>query len=162
MIEKKKVDVVRIELVKERDIVFDDYDVEKLRITRPEDAVKLISSFFDSSDREKVYVCALDANMKPINISLVSMGGMNQCAIHIPEIFKTAILANCPNIICFHNHLSGNTKPSYEDKIITSRLKEAGDILGIKLQDHIIVGKTGQFYSFKREGFIVGNEKMAS
>lgn len=154
MANKKKVDVVRIELVKECEVEFDDYDVEKIRVTKPEDAVKLISSFFEHADREKVYVCALEANMKPVNITLVSMGGMNQCAIHIPEIFKAAILANCPNIICFHNHLSGNTKPSYDDRDITAKLKQAGELLGIKLQNHIIIGKKGQFYSFKREGLI--------
>ena len=161
MVEKKKVDVVRIELVKEREVSFEDYDIEKLRVSKPEYAVKLVSTLFENSDREKVYVCALDTNKKPINISLVSMGGMNQCVIHIPEIFKAAILANCPNIIVFHNHVSGNIKPSNEDKVITSRLEEAGEILQIKLQDHIIVGKAGQFFSFKREGLIYGKEKVA-
>lgn len=158
MIGKRKVDVVHIELVKDSSVVYGESDIRKAKITKPEEAVRLASSFFKGADREKVYVCTLNANMQPINISMVSMGGMSDCQIHIAEIFKTAILSNCSNIICLHNHPSGCVEPSYEDRLATLKMQYVGRMLGIKLQDHIIVGDEGQYYSFQKEGIIANGE----
>lgn len=148
---RKKVDLVRIELVKEGSIPYGESDNENTQITKVEDAVHLASSLFERADREKVYVIALDGHMNPRNISLAGVGGMAECAIHVPEIFKAAILSNCSNIICIHNHPSGNVEPSESDRRVTRRLKEAGQLLGVKLQDHIIIGDNGNFFSFKQE-----------
>ena len=148
---KRKVDVVRVELVKEGSVTYGEKDRENTKITNPEDAVRLASPFFTHSDREKVYVIALDARMKPRNISLAGLGGMTECTIHVPEIFKTAILSNCPNIICIHNHPSGDVRPSEDDRQITKRLQTAGNYIGIKLQDHIIIGDNEEFFSFRQQ-----------
>lgn len=153
---KRKLDVVHIELVKEGTI--DYMGIGNGRISTPEEAVRLASSFFRGADREKVYVLVLNGNMVPVNITLACMGGMAEARIYMAEIFKTAILSNCPNIICLHNHLSGNTQPSEADKIATLQMQFAGKILGIKLQDHIIVGEEGKFFSFQKEGFITDGE----
>ncbi|MBR4026229.1 MAG: JAB domain-containing protein [Lachnospiraceae bacterium] len=142
------IDVVRIELVKETTIRY-----EKQSIKTPEEAVKLMASFFRYADREKIYVCVCNTAMHPINISMVAMGGMKQCIVSIPEIFKTAILSNCSNIIVFHNHPSGKVTPSEEDKRITKRIQQAGQILDIILQDHIIIGED-TFFSFKQAGLL--------
>lgn len=64
---------------------------------------------------------------------------------------KGAILANSCSLICVHNHPSGDPTPSIEDKNITERLKEAGDILGIRVLDHVIIGD-GKYHSLKEEG----------
>lgn len=151
---KKRVDIVHIELVKDSSVLYGDVEKGKRNINTPEEAAIFAASFFQNSDREKIYVCTLSASMEPINMSLVSMGGMSECGVYVPEIFKTAILSNCPNIMCIHNHPSGDIKPSYEDERITQRLAQAGKLLGIKLQDHIIVGDNGTFFSFKKEGIL--------
>lgn len=149
-----KVDIVRIKLKKERSIFYGATGKRKLKITKPRDVVKMASSLFDGADKEMVYVCVLDGNMKPINISLVTIGSMNNCTIHLAEIFKTAILSNCPNIICLHNHPSGSVEPSDEDRIATLKMQYIGKLLGIKLQDHIIVGENGNYYSFQKDGIL--------
>ena len=70
-------------------------------------------------------------------------------SIHPREVFKTAILSNAASSMAFHNHPSGNLKCSKEDENITNRLKECGEILGIELVDHIIIGDNDTYFSFK-------------
>ena len=70
------------------------------------------------------------------------------------HIFKVAMLSNASSIICFHNHPSGNIDPSVEDENITRRLKECGEILGIGLIDHIILGDRDRYFSFKENNKI--------
>ena len=70
----------------------------------------------------------------------VSRGTLNTSMVHPREVFKPAVLHNAAAIICFHNHPSGDPEPSREDIEITERLKNAGEILGIPVYDHIIVG----------------------
>ena len=149
-----KVDIVRIKMKKEGSILYGTNRKNRLRISKPRDVVKMTSSFFDGADKEMVYVCVLDGNMKPINISLVSIGSMSNCTIHLAEIFKTAILSNCPNIICLHNHPSESVEPSEDDRIATLKMQYVGKMLGITLQDHIIVGENGSYYSFQKEGIL--------
>lgn len=68
------------------------------------------------------------------------------------EVFKSSILANASAIIGIHNHPSGNVKPSKEDMIVTKKLQKCGQLLGIELLDHIIVGGTnGKMLSFREE-----------
>jgi len=70
------------------------------------------------------------------------------------ETFKAAILENAVSIVCVHNHPSGDTTPSPEDRQLTDRLVQAGDILGIRVLDHLILGHEGQHFSFKEMGLI--------
>lgn len=86
---------------------------------------------------------------QPVNISVVSIGSVNSVIVHPREVFKVAMLSNASKIICFHNHPSGNLKCSKEDENITNRLKECGEILGIELVDHIIIGDNDTYFSFK-------------
>lgn len=75
---------------------------------------------------------------------------MNTSIVHPREVFQVALLNNAASIICFHNHPSGDVRPSREDIKITKRLSEAGRILGIELFDHIIIGDG--YYSLKERG----------
>lgn len=154
----KLVDVVHLKIVKEKSVLYGGLDITKTRIQNPGDAVELASPFFEGCDKEMVYVCALNANMNPINISLVAVGSMCECRIQMSEIFKTAILSNCCNIICFHNHLSENPSPSDEDRAVTLEMQMLGKLLGIKLQDHIVIADDGKYYSFQEEGIILNGE----
>ena len=140
----KRVGIVSLKLVKESIVL---YETRKIR--SPYDAYKLIKNFLIDSDREKFVVACLDTKNQPVNISVVSIGSVNSAIVHPREVFKVAMLSNASKIICFHNHPSGNLKCSKEDENITNRLKECGEILGIELVDHIIIGDNDTYFSFK-------------
>ena len=140
----KRVGIVSLKLVKESIVL---YETRKIR--SPYDAYKLIKNFLIDSDREKFVVACLDTKNQPVNISVVSIGSVNSVIVHPREVFKVAMLSNASKIICFHNHPSGNLKCSKEDENITNRLKECGEILGIELVDHIIIGDNDTYFSFK-------------
>ena len=140
----KRVGIVSLKLVKESSVLY-----ETRTIRSPYDAYKLIKNFLIDSDREKFVVACLDTKNQPVNISVVSIGSVNSAIVHPREVFKVAMLSNASKIICFHNHPSGNLKCSKEDENITNRLKECGEILGIELVDHIIVGDNNAYFSFK-------------
>jgi DNA repair protein RadC len=84
---------------------------------------------------------------------MVSVGSLNQSIVHPREVFKTACLSNAAALILIHQHPSGDSTPSSEDISITRRLKEAGEIMGIKVLDHIIVGD-GEYCSFTERGLL--------
>lgn len=140
----KRVGIVSLKLVKEKSVLY-----ETRTIRSPYDAYKLIKNFLIDSDREKFVVACLDTKNQPVNISVVSIGSVNSAIVHPREVFKVAMLSNASKIICFHNHPSGNLKCSKEDENITNRLKECGEIIGIELVDHIIVGDNDKYFSFK-------------
>jgi len=74
--------------------------------------------------------------------------------IHPRDIFREAILNNAVKILCIHNHPSGNPVPSKSDKLVTKRIKESGELLGILLLDHVVIGENS-YYSFVEENEIV-------
>lgn len=140
----KRVDIVSVKLVKEKSVLY-----QPRKISSPDDAYRLAKNFLIDSDREKFVVACLDTKNTPVNISVISIGSASSAIVHPREVFKVAILSNASKIICFHNHPSGSTSYSKEDENITNRLKECGEILGIELIDHIIVGDDDTYFSFK-------------
>ena len=107
---------------------------------------------FDGLDREQFLVCCLDAKNAIIGMNVVSIGSLTLSIVHPREVFKPAILLNACAIIAVHNHPSGDPRPSAEDRTLTTRLREAGDLLGIKLLDHLILGDD-RLYSFADQGW---------
>lgn len=103
------------------------------------DVYKLMK-FMGREEREKLYVLHLSAKHKVMAKELVSVGTLTQSLICSREVFKGAVLNNSAAIICVHNHPSGDVTPSNEDIGITRRLEAAGDILGIPVLDHVIIG----------------------
>lgn len=103
--------------------------------------------------REYFVMLCLDSRNNLIKISDISIGSLNTNIIHPREIFKEAIKNNSAFIIIAHNHPSGETDPSGEDKVVTKRLIEAGTIMGIEVLDHIIISKTS-YFSFKENKLI--------
>ena len=93
----------------------------------------------------------LDTRNKVQQIETVYQGSVNSSQVRIAEIFKAAIRRNAANIIVIHNHPSGDPAPSPDDVAITRAIQQAGDLLDIKLLDHIIVGR-GRFVSLKERG----------
>lgn len=145
----KRVNIVSIKMVREGSILY-----ESRNINSPEIAAELGRKFIENSDREELIVCCLDTKNQPLSISVASIGSLNSSIVHPREVFKVAVLSNAASIIVFHNHPSGDTSPSTEDISVTNRLKEAGNIIGIKLIDHIIIGSDGRYTSLKEEGII--------
>lgn len=144
----KRVDWVTIRLVKEKSVLYG-----RRKISTPKDAMELVNGFLEYCDREQLVVCSLDTKNQPTAMEVVSVGTVNSSLIHPREVFKTSILSNASSVIIFHNHPSGDPTPSEEDKNITRRLKEAGQILGIEVLDHIIVADD-KFCSLKEKGFL--------
>jgi DNA repair protein RadC len=102
-------------------------------------------------DKECVIVLTLDSANKIINKHEVSKGTVNRSIVSARDIMKECIMDSAVSFILVHNHPSGSLIPSSEDKTITSTLKQAGEILGIPMLDHVIVAKTG-YFSFEEEG----------
>ena len=95
----------------------------------------------------------MDAKKYVIKDKLLFIGTVNHSLIHPRDIFKEAYNLNAAFIICVHNHPSGDVNPSKDDIAVTNRLKEIGNLMGIKLLDHVIVSET-KYYSFLENGRI--------
>lgn len=96
----------------------------------------------------------LNTKNEPIAVSKISIGSLNASIVHPREILKAAILSNAASFILFHNHPSGGClNPSKEDITITKRIKEAGELIGIDLIDHLIVYED-RFISFKENSYV--------
>lgn len=112
---------------------------------------ELIFDYYKETLSEKkqecVYCIYLDQRKRIIKDELLFLGTINYSMIHPREIFKEAYLASACNIICVHNHPSGDVTPSKDDYEMTRAIQKAGALLGIPLLDHIIIGKNG-YYSF--------------
>jgi DNA repair protein RadC len=113
----------------------------------------VLQQYLQDTDREQFVVLFLDSHSVVIGINTVSVGTLTESLVHSREVFKGAILANAASIIVAHNHPSGETRPSEADIAVTSKLKEAGRILGIPLEDHVIIGEES-FSSFRQEGLM--------
>lgn len=140
---KMSVPVFKVFLVRENQ---EPYKI--LKITSPQETVPVIREYLKFADREHFGVLILNTKNEIIGISTVSIGTINAAFAIAREVYKPAILAGAASIIIFHNHLSSDPSPSKEDIETTQRLQEAGQILGIKLLDHIIVSASQTYYSF--------------
>ncbi len=109
--------------------------------------------FLMKETKEQFLTLHLDGKNRILCMDIVSIGGLNQSIVDMRSVFQTACLSAAAAIICIHNHPSGDTTPSSEDISITRRLKDAGEIMGIKLLDHIIVGD-GEYLSFVERGLL--------
>jgi DNA repair protein RadC len=118
-------------------------------IKEPSDIFKFLKKY-TKNRQEQFIVLTLNSLKEVIGVYIVSIGLVNKTLIHPREIFFHAIIDNASAIIVAHNHPSEGLKPSKEDIAITERLKQAGEILGIFLLDHLIITKN-DFYSFRAE-----------
>src|ERR1044071_238723 len=94
-------------------------------------AAAVLRPCFAGLDREQFLVCGLDAKHGIIGVNVVSIGSLTLAIIHPREVFKPLILMNACAWICAHNHPSGDPTPSPEDRVLTSRLRQGADLLGI-------------------------------
>jgi len=123
-----------------------------VRISAPTDVLSVLDSFV-CEEQEHFVAVTLNGAHEVIKTHTVSKGTANSTLVHPRDVFKPALTDNAVALIIAHNHPSGNTEPSQEDRDITNRLTEAGTLLGIEILDHVIVGRKG-FYSFLENGEI--------
>ena len=128
---------VRVQLVSERTAV----PVTALHCAG--DVVGAYGEELQDLDREHFYALLLDVKNRIVQRHLVSIGHATSALVHPREVFKAAILANACAIVVIHNHPSGDPQPSVEDVDITRRLVKAGELLGIPVLDHVVIGKGG-------------------
>lgn len=148
--DKNMVDVVSVRLVKEPSIF------SRQPITSPDMAIQMIGEFLKEMDREVFCVMNLNSQSLPVNFHIVSIGTLNHTIGEPREVFKAACLSNAASMIAFHCHPSGNLSPSIEDVMMTDRLIQCGDLMGIPLLDHIIFAPGRlDYFSFKEKGQIM-------
>ena len=122
-------------------------------ILTPLDVYALVKEYLQGTDREHFIALFLDSRSAVIGINTVSVGTLTESLVHPREVFKGAILANAASLIIAHNHPSGDHFPSEADRAVTAKLKESGRILGIWLEDHVVIGRDA-FTSFRQEGLL--------
>ena len=124
---------------------------ERPAIHSPADAAELVQYEMCALEQEELRVLLLDTRNRVVHIETVYRGSVNSSQVRVAEIFKTAIRRNASNLIVIHNHPSGDPTPSPDDIAITRAILQAGELLDVKLLDHIIVG-SGRFVSLKERG----------
>lgn len=128
------------------------------KILHPEDVVELLVKDLETLDRELFFVINLRTSGQVINANIATMGTLNTCLYSPREIFKSSILSNAASVILAHNHPSGECKPSNMDLICTKRLATCGEIIGIPVLDHVIIGKD-TYLSMKEENILPDGKK---
>ena len=116
--------------------------------------ISCASELYDFADRvigmsdfleERFYVVYINAKGKIVGFEEIAKGGISMCPVEPQQVFRGAILKGVPTIALLHNHPSGVPEPSLEDQVLTRRLKKAGDILQIRVIDHIVCGDNDYF-----------------
>ena len=142
--------VYRVSLVRES---FVQAPSDRVRSAR--DAEAIVRQHLADVDREHFMVLLLNRKNVVIGVNTVSVGSLTASVVSPREVFKAAILGNAAAIICAHNHPSGDPQPSAEDKVLTARLVQGGELLGIGVLDHIIIGDgTEAYFSFADNGLL--------
>lgn len=132
----------------------------------PEEAAKLWengpakSDWYDP-DKECLVVFVLNTKLNCTGFFMIALGSLNECVARIAEILKPLVIANAHSFILMHNHPSGDPLPSQADIELTRRLNEASRIMGIRLQDHLVIGNPAYvapgrqgYFSFREGGLM--------
>ncbi len=126
---------------------------DKPLVKTPEEVVNLVKSRLKGKKKEYFLALLLDTRNQLIKVSEISVGSLDSNIVHPREVFKEAISASAASVIFVHNHPSGDPTASEDDIKLTKRLAEAGEIVGIDVLDHIIIGDK-IYLSLKREGLL--------
>ena len=143
MKEQNYVPLIRLKMIKIRELpsIWE-------KLNRPDKVAEFAMQLLEGSDREHLLVISINAKCQPLAFEIVSIGSVDSAFVVPREIFKHAIICNAVGILLVHNHPSGDCEPSTEDKNVTQRIRNAGELLGIQVYDHVIIG-SGNYYSFQ-------------
>ena len=120
-------------------------------VKTPEDAFGLVRSRLKGKKKEYFLALLLDTRNQLIRVAEISVGSLDSSIVHPREVFKEAVSASAASVVFVHNHPSGDSEASEDDIKLTKRLAEAGEIMGIDVLDHIIIGDK-KYLSLKRGG----------
>ncbi|NMP24600.1 JAB domain-containing protein [Sulfobacillus harzensis] len=139
--------VYRLQLVRDAN-----FRTEAKQIREPRDVAAILSAYLAGADREHFVVLTLDTKGRVTGLHTAAVGTLDNVDVHPRDVFKFAIAMNAFAIIVGHVHPSGDPEPSRQDRAITRRLIEAGDLLGIPLWDHLVIGDNGSSYVSLTQG----------
>lgn len=147
------INIYKVYMVKEKG---GRYNFDDREIDSPKKAAKIFNEVLnlDKCTEEVLCLMTLSTKNKITGIFEVHRGSIDTSIVHPREIFKRALISNAAHIIIAHNHPSGDPTPSKQDINITSRISEAGKILGINLLDHVIIGENDRIISLKEKSII--------
>ena len=137
----------RIALVKEEETPYGD-----VSLTSPGDVAEFLNRLLADRPQEHMIAIYLDTRNRLIGWTIAHIGTLNRAAVEPRTIFQIALTLNTASLILSHNHPSGDPSPSAEDLVFTRRIAQAGDLIGIRLLDHIIVGHDGSWTSLRERG----------
>ena len=120
-------------------------------VASPADAAKYFMGNLRYESHERFLVMLLNTKNHVICVQQIAEGSLNSAVVHPREVFAPAVIHHAASVIAVHNHPTGDPKPSSEDRQLTKSLKNTGEILGIPLQDHIVIGDR-YYYSFREHG----------
>lgn len=120
----------------------------RVRLRTPADVAAYLLPLYGGHRVERFGLVLLDAKQRLIRTTILSVGSLDTSIAHPREVFREAMLASAAAVVLFHNHPSGDPQPSTEDVLLTRRLAQAGDVMGIDVLDHIILGEA-RWFSFK-------------
>ena len=126
---------------------------EKEKVTSVNDSYKIFSQYLSDLQTEEFWAIFLNQKNHVIYKTQISKGGISGTLVDVRVIFRIAIEHLATSVVVAHNHPTGNLTPSQPDISITRRIKEAGDLLDIKLLDHLIIGENS-FFSFSEQGLL--------
>lgn len=144
-----KIPRIRFSLVRENYV---DSPIKKIASSK--ECVEFLHSQLDNWDREAFLVIHLDTKNQIVDFHIASIGSLSTSIVHPREIWSCAVRNQAAAVLFAHNHPSSDPTPSREDKDCTDRLVKAGNILGIKVLDHIIIGSYGNHFSFADAGIL--------
>lgn len=124
---------------------------QRPQIASPDDVVNLVAIEMAALEQEQLRVVLLDSKHRVTSIRTVYQGSVNQAQVRIAELFREAIRANAVAVVIVHNHPSGDPTPSSADVALTAEVVKAGELLGVDVLDHLIIGR-GRHVSLRRLG----------
>jgi DNA repair protein RadC len=132
--------------------VASDYIGGRSRFTSSREVFELFN-FMKNETKEHFLAIHLDSKNRTLCLDHISSGSLNASIVHPREVFKGCLLSSAAAVLFLHNHPSGDPDPSREDLELTTRLKEAGELLGIRVLDHIVIG-SGRYISLADQGLV--------
>jgi len=128
-------------------------DRQRIAVASPETAADLLVPRLALRDRERCVAAFLDTKHRLLRVSTLSIGSVDHTFMSPREVFRDALLANASALVLAHNHPSGDPEPSADDEAVTRRLARAGDLVGVDVLDHLVVGGP-DWISLARRGVI--------
>lgn len=124
--------------------------IERPRMRSIREVARYLAPRYAVFPVERFGVMLLDGKQRLIRTAILSMGSVESSLAHPRDVFRVAAMASAASVVAFHNHPTGDPAPSAEDRFVTDRLRQAGEVMGIELIDHIILGH-GKYFSFREE-----------